>query len=288
MSFKEKIQSGGFVVTTEIGPPKGVNVNPSIAEAAKLKGRVDAFNVTDLQGSVMRLGSLAESRLILDSGMEPIYQITCRDRNRLALQSDLLGAHALGIRNVLAMTGDHPALGDHPDAKPVYDFDSVSLIECVKKLNDGIDYAGHKLDGPTDYFVGAVVNPGADPLEPEIIKMEKKIGAGARFFQTQAVFDLQIFEKFMGAIRHLNIPVIAGIVLLKSAGMAEYLNKNVPGVNVPPGLIDRMRNAGDKKHEAIEIASGFISLLKRMASGVHIMPIGWYDAVPMILDKVNL
>ncbi|MCM8771353.1 MAG: methylenetetrahydrofolate reductase, partial [Candidatus Omnitrophica bacterium] len=238
---------------------------------------------------VMRLGSLAVCALLKQKGFEPIYQLTCRDRNRLALQSDLLSAAALGIENVLILTGDHPTLGDHPEAKPVFDLDSVQLLEVARGLTQGLDMKGNKLEGtPPKFCLGAVVNPGADPLEPQIIKMEKKIAAGAEFFQTQAVYDIRVFENFLSKIKHLKTTILAGIVLLKSAAMARYMNKNVAGVCVPDNLIKEMEEAKDRVSKSIEIASRLIKELKPMCQGIHIMPIGWDKNVPLVLDASGL
>ena len=256
MTFKEKIQSGKFLVTSEIGPPKGSETVHLLEDAELIRNRVDAINVTDLQSSVMRLGSLAVCSLLKQKGFEPIFQLTCRDRNRLALQSDLLSATALGIENILVLTGDHPKLGDHPDAKPVFDLDSVQLLQVAKKLQAGFDMKDNKLNGsPPKFCLGAVVNPGADPLEPQILKMEKKIEAGAEFFQTQAIYDIKLFENFLNKIKHLKTTILAGIVLLKSAGMAKYMNENVAGVNVPQDLIDEMASASkeDRGKKSVEI-----------------------------------
>ena len=289
MTFKEKIQSGKFLVTSEIGPPKGIETKTILEDAELVRGRVDAINVTDLQSSVMRLGSLAVCSLLRQKEFEPIFQITCRDRNRLALQSDILSAAALGIENILALTGDHPTLGDHPEAKPVFDLDSVQLLEVIKKLQEGFDMKGNKLEGTLPKFcAGAVVNPGADPIEPQILKMEKKIEAGAEFFQTQAVYDIKVFENFLSKIRHLKTTILAGIVLLKSAGMAKYMNKNVAGVFVPDNLIKEMEEAKEKSAKSIEIAARLIKELKPMCQGIHIMPIGWDKKVPLVLDAAGL
>lgn len=289
MTFKEKIHSAKFLVTSEIGPPKGIETAKLLADAELVRGRVDAINVTDLQSSVMRLGSLAVCSLLKQKGFEPIFQITCRDRNRLALQSDVLSAAALGIENILALTGDHPKLGDHPDAKPVFDLDSVQLLEVINRLQEGTDMKGNKLEGRLPKFcLGAVVNPGADPLEPQIIKMEKKIAAGAEFFQTQAIYDLKIFENFLAKTRHLKTTILAGIVLLKSAGMARYMNKNVAGVFVPDNLIKEMEETKDKVVKSVEIASRLVKALKPFCQGVHIMPIGWDKLVPQVLDASGL
>jgi len=290
MGFREKVEAGKFVITGEIGPPKGVDVDFVFEDARLIKDRVDAVNVTDLQSSVMRIGSLAICHLLKDIEIDPIYQLTCRDRNRLALQSDLLSAYVLGIRNVLSLTGDHPLVGDHPDAKPVFDLDAVTLLQTIEKLNSGVDLVGNELKGKPDFFAGAVVNPGADPIEPEIIKMEKKIEAGAKFFQTQPVYEVEKFAEFMKSVKHLKVPVIAGIVLLKSAGMAKYMNENVPGVFVPQGLIDEMKAVGkeDRPKKSIEIAANIIKDLKSLAGGIHVMPLGWDKYVPAVLDAGGL
>lgn len=289
MTFKEKLQSGKFLVTSEIGPPKGIETKIILEDAELIRGRVDAYNVTDLQSSVMRLGSLAVCFLLKQKGLEPIFQVTCRDRNRLALQSDILSASALGIENILILTGDHPALGDHPQAKAVFDLDSVQLLEVVKKLEAGTDMVGNKLEGAFPKFCkGAVVNPGADPLEPQIMKMEKKIEAGAEFFQTQAVYDIKQFEYFLSKIKHLKTTIMAGIVLLKSAGMAKYMNENVAGITVPDELIKKMQETKDKSATSIEIAANLIKQLKPMCQGVHIMSIGWDKKVPLVLDAAGL
>lgn len=290
MNFSEKLKSGKFLITSEIGPPKGVNIGKSLDEAELLKGKVDGFNVTDLQSSVMRLGSLAVCHLLAERDLEPIFQITCRDRNRLALQSDLISAYVLGIENVLCLTGDHNVLGDHPQSKPVFDLDSVSLLKAANTLREGKDMVGNELDGSPDFCLGAVTNPGADPLEPQIMKMELKAEAGAQFFQTQAVYDIKNFEQFIRATEHIKVPIMAGIVLLKSAGMARFMNANVAGVFVPEDLIKIMAAAPKKERpkKSIEIAASLIKELKEMCQGIHIMSLGWDRYVPDILEKAEL
>ena len=289
MTFKEKLSAGKFLVTSEIGPPKGIETAKLLEDAELIRGRVDAINVTDLQSSVMRLGSLAVCSQLVQKGFEPVLQVTCRDRNRLALQSDLLSAASLGIQNVLILTGDHPTLGDHPEAKPVFDLDSVQLLQVAKNLELGQDMKGNKLDGrPPKFCLGAVVNPGADPLEPQIMKMEKKIAAGAEFFQTQAIYDIKVFENFLSKIKHLKTTILGGIVLLKSAGMARYMNKFVAGVFVPDNLIKEMEETKDKAAKSVEIAARIIKELKPMCQGIHIMPIGWDKVVPSVLDASGL
>jgi methylenetetrahydrofolate reductase (NADPH) len=288
MTFKEKIKSGKFLVTSEVGPPKGIETAKILEEAQLIRDRVDAINVTDLQSSVMRLGSLAVCSLLKKGGFEPIYQVTCRDRNRLALQSDILSAAALGIENLLVLTGDHPALGDHPEAKPVFDVDSVQLLQIVQRLQHGEDMKGNKLEGKSPRFcVGAVVNPGADPLQPQIIKMEKKLEAGVDFFQTQAVYDIKVFEQFLAKTKYLKTTILAGVVVLKSAKMARYMNENVAGVSVPAHLIREIEEAGDKTEASVEISARLISSLKPLCQGVHIMPIGWNKLLPRILDAAG-
>jgi 5,10-methylenetetrahydrofolate reductase len=259
-----------------------------LADAELIRGRVDAINVTDLQSSVMRLGSLAVCHLLREKGLEPIFQVTCRDRNRLALQADLLSASVLGIKNVLALTGDYASLGDHPQAKPVFDLDSVNLLKVIKTLEGGTDMVGNALQGAPKFCVGAVVNPGGNPVEAQVFKMEKKIQAGATFFQTQAVYDVGDFEKFMKRVVPFKVPVLAGIILLKSAGMARFMNKNVAGVFVPEPLIQKMAKAEDRVKTSIEIGAELIRNLKGMCQGVHIMPIGWENKVPALLDAAKL
>lgn len=288
MNLVEVFQSGKFALTSEIGPPKGVDIEEMLLDAELLRGRVDGINVTDQQSSVMRLGSLAVCHLLKKKELEPVFQITCRDRNRIALQSDLLNAYVLGIENVICLTGDYVSLGDHPQAKPVFDLDSVTLLQAAKKLEEGSDLSGKELKGAPKFCLGAVVTPAADPLEPQIIKMEKKVKAGAQFFQTQAVYEPKRFEEFMKQVKHLNVPVMVGIVLLKSAGMARFMNKNVAGVYVPDNLIEEMEGTDNKVKKSIEIAARLIKEMKPLCQGVHIMPIGWEKKVPAVLDAAGL
>jgi methylenetetrahydrofolate reductase (NADPH) len=288
MKLTELFQQGKFVITSENGPPKGTDVTEMLENAELMRGRVDAMNITDEQSSVMRLGSLAACSLLKQRGVEPIYQVTCRDRNRIALQSDLLSAAVLGIENVLCLTGDYVGMGDHPDAKPVFDLDSVSLLETVRRLQNGHDLADEELKGRPSFCVGAVVAPAADPVEPQIIKMEKKVKAGAQFFQTQAVYDPNAFESFMNQVKHLNVAVMVGIVLLRSAGMARFMNKNVAGIHVPDALIEEMDKAEDRTKKGVEIAGRLIREMKGMCQGVHVMAIGAEKLVPAILDAAGV
>lgn len=288
--LKDKLQRGEFVVTGEIGPPKGVDLDTCLKDAELIKPHVTAINVTDLQSAVMKIGSMAVSAKLIQNGIEPVYQLTCRDRNRLALQSDLISAWALGIQNVLCITGDHPVLGDHAEAKPVYDLDSVQLIKAASGLNNGYDLAGHELESRPDLFIGAVVTPGADPVEPQIIKMKKKINAGAKFFQTQAVYDAEKFKQFMEQVKPFGVPVIAGLVLLKSAAMAKYMNANVAGITVPDSIIEEMETTPkeDRKKKSAEITARIIKEIKPYCQGVHIMPLGLDALVPDVLKEAEL
>ncbi|MFH1995719.1 MAG: methylenetetrahydrofolate reductase [Candidatus Omnitrophota bacterium] len=290
MKLCEKIEQKKFIITSEIAPPKGTNVEELIHELEPLKGMVDAINVTDQQSSVMKTGSLATCHLLKKSGFEPVFQLTCRDRNRIALQSDLLSASVLGVENVLLLTGDHQKLGDHPDAKGVFDLDSVTLIQAAKGLQDGKDMKGNALAGAPKFCIGAVVNPGADPIEPEIIKMEKKIASGAQFFQTQAVYDIGLFMNFLEASKHLKTTVLAGIVMLKSAGMAKYMNENVAGVIVPDNLIQEMKDAPkeERPKKSVEITIRLVKELKDLCQGIHIMSLGWDKHIPDILKGAGL
>jgi len=291
MSLQSVLESGKFAITAEIGPLKGTDTTEIKEVAELLHGRVTAANVTDQQSAVMRLGSMATCHLIKDHGLEPVLQMTCRDRNRIALQSDLLSAWVLGIRNVLSITGDLPSLGDHPQAIAVYDLDSVQLLWVISRLNQGFDMVGNELKGKTDFFPGAVVNPGANTeasFELQLFKMEKKIKAGAKFFQTQAVYEPDKFAKFMKRVEGFGVPILAGIIPLKSVGMARFMNKNVAGVFVPEETIQKMAAAKDKTQAGVDIAAGLIKDLKDICQGVHIMAIGWERKVPQILDAAGL
>lgn len=288
--LKKSIAAGKFVVTAEVGPPKGTDVSHLLEMAELVRNHVDAINVTDQQSSVMTLGSLVVCHMLHQRGIEPVFQVTCRDRNRIALQSDLLGAAALGIENVLCLTGDYVTLGDHPRAKPVFDLDSVTLLRAVGALQEGHDLAGKPLNGVPTLFPGAVVSPGSKPLGPQIAKMEKKVAAGAKFFQTQAVYDPALLEAFVRQVEHLNVPILVGIILLKSAGMARFMNSNVAGVNVPDELVQEIGGAAkpDRPAKAVEIAARLIREMKGMCQGVHVMTLGWERYVPQLLEEAGL
>ncbi len=296
-NLQAQLEAGEFIVSGEIGPPKGVNVENCLHEAEEyLKGKVVAVNVTDIQTAVMRLGSMAVSHMLVDRGIEPIFQMVCRDRNRLALQSDLLSAYSLGIRNVLALTGDHQAMGDHPQAKGVFDLDSVGLLQAMVTLEEGSDMGAdmkgnpNKLDGAPKFFKGCCTTPCADDIEPQIIKLEKKVAAGAQFVQTQAVYDPASFEKFMKKIEHIKVPVLLGIVMLKTAGMAKYMNRGVPGVQVPDAIIQRMADCAkeDREKVSVEICGELIRDMKDMCQGAHLMTLGWDHCVPAIVEQAGL
>jgi len=288
MSLREALKNGKFAVTAEIGPAKGVDVTEFLENGELLKGRVDAVNITDQQSAVMRLGSLAGCCLLKERGVEPVFQMTCRDRNRIALQSDLLNAYVLGIENVLCLTGDYVTLGDHPQAKPVFDLDSVSLLQAARELEQGRDLAGKELKGSPKFLLGACVTPGADPVEPQLIKMGKKVKAGAEFFQTQAIYEPKKFEAFMQEAKKFGVPVMVGIVLLRSAAMARFMNKNVAGIHVPDELIEEMDEAENKAQKSIEIAARLIDEMKDVCQGAHIMAIGLESRVPAVLDAAGL
>ena len=291
-SFKDALKSGKFVVTSEVAPPKGTNMDKMIHHIEILKDKVDAMNVTDHQSSVMRFPSLGGALLVKEGGGEPILQMTCRDRNRLALQADLLFAASRGVNNVLCLTGDSVILGDHKEAKSVFDLDSSQLLETIRGLEKGKDLGGNELDGGVSFCAGAIVTPEANPIEPQLIKFEKKIEAGAEFIQTQAVYDLDNFKEFMSYARQFPVKILAGVILLTSAPMARFMNKNVAGVFVPQDLIDKMADApkGRKLDKGIEIAGRMIKRIRdeKMCDGVHIMAIGKEELVPDIMSAAGI
>jgi 5,10-methylenetetrahydrofolate reductase len=282
----DKLRSGKFVVTAELFPPKGVEVADLLRRADIIGPLMDAINITDNQRASMRLGSLAISRLLKEKGYEPILQMTCRDRNRLALQSDLLSAYVLGIENVLILSGDHNQIGEYKDAKAVYDLDPVQLLKAARGLETGVDMAGKKLKGSPKFCLGAVVNPTASPIELQIIMMEKKINAGAEFFQTQPVFDVKAYSEFSDKIDGLNTRVLPGVILIKSVEFIKFL-MSMPGVNIPENIVKRMEGSADPLKEGIKICAETITELKKFSDGVHIMAIGMEEYIPEILSKVN-
>ncbi len=289
MSLFTLLQSKKFVITTELNPPKGTELAPLLERAESLRGVVDAFNLTDSHTARMSMSPIAAAHLLVDRGFEPILQITCRDRNRIALQADVLAAAALGIRNIVTMTGDHPGGGDHPDAKPVFDIDSTALLQSLTGLQAGSDMSGAELRGAPELLVGAVVNPGADDLDREIGRMEEKIEAGAAFFQTQAVYDPGDFERFMRRVEGYGVPILAGCIMLKSGNMARNFNANVPGITVPDGIISRMDSAASsantRRRASAEITAEIIRDIRPMCQGAHIMAIGWESLIPSVIEN---
>ena len=292
MKITELFERGEFVVSAEVGPPKGFHVEHLLEEAKTYLSDITAVNVTDNQSSVMRLGSLAMCKALKDEGLTPIYQLTCRDRNRIALQSDLLSAAMFGIENLLLLTGDHTKLGDHPQAKPVFDLDSVSLIHAVTKLEEGVDLGGNELIGePPKFAKGAVVSPCSDSVDAQLAKMERKVMAGADYFQTQAVFEPEKFIKFMEKAKQFGKPVQVGIIIPKSVGMCRFMNNNVAGVHVPDEMIEELKKDKEKTKAGItgvEIAARIIKECKPYCQGVHIMAMGWESKVPSLLEQAGL
>ena len=292
MRITELFDNGEFVVTAEVGPPKGYHLEHVVAEAKEYLSGITAVNVTDNQSSVMRTSTLATCALMKNAGLTPIYQATCRDRNRLALQSDLLGAAALGIENILCLTGDHTKMGDHPGAKPVFDLDSVSLLYAASQLEKGVDLAGNPLVGePPKFAKGAVVSPISDSVDAQLAKMERKVMAGADYFQTQAVFEPEKFIKFMETAKQFGKPVQLGVIIPKSAGMAKFMNRNVAGVHVPDHMIEAL--AADKERAkagitGVEIAAQIIKECRPYCQGVHIMALGWESKVPDLLKLAGI
>lgn len=288
MSLRSKLDSNQFVITAELSPPKGPDVSELIQKAKWIQGSVDAANLTDNNRAIMCMSALAAAVLVMREGIEPILQFTCRDKNRMAIQSDLLGAHALGVRNVLGLTGDPVRVGDHPDAKEVHDIDSLHLLKAMKDLNNGVNIAGKEVNGKTDFFIAGAANPGAKDIALEISKFSKKVESGANFFQTQGIFIVESFVKFMELVRPFSPKVIAGIILLKSAKMARFLNEKVPGVKVPDEYIEVLEKASDPIEAGIQIAARTIKELQGIASGVHLMCIGREDLIPRIVKAANL
>ena len=292
MRITELFDQGQFVVTAEVGPPKGIHVDHLVEEAKTYLSGITAVNVTDNQSSVMRMGSLPACVALKNGGLTPILQLTCRDRNRIALQSELLGAAMLGIDNILCLTGDHTTMGDHPGAKPVFDLDSVSLLHTASQLEKGLDLSGNELVGEAPKFAkGAVVSPCSDSLDAQLAKMERKVMAGADYFQTQAVFEPEKFIAFAEKARQFGKPVQLGVIIPKNAGMCKFMNRNVAGVHVPQEMIDAL--AADKERAkagitGVEIAARIIRECRPYCQGVHIMALGWEAKVPALLEMAGI
>lgn len=287
--LSDVLNRGTFAVTVEYNPPKGTNISAVLENAKQLVGRVHGVNITDNTAAVVRAGSLPVCRLLYELGHDPVMQLTCRDRNRIAMQSDLMGAHMLGIRNILCLTGDYPTVGDHKEAKPVYDLDSVQVMQLVQGLNNGKDMMGNKLDGSTAFTIGAAVTPEADLVGPVLAKFEVKVKAGAQFFQTQAVYNPEVFAGFMKQVRRFNVKVLAGILVLRNHKMAEFMNANIPGMSVPQEMIDELKAAGDRAEDVgVDIAVRSIKAVRPHCDGVHIMAIKATHRLAEIITKAEL
>ncbi|MGQ9622197.1 MAG: methylenetetrahydrofolate reductase [Candidatus Caldatribacteriaceae bacterium] len=289
------LERGEFVVTAEVGPPKGADRESIEKKCAQIAGFVDAVNVTDNQTAIVRLSSFASCLIAHSMGLEPVMQMTCRDRNRIALESDFLGACALGIENFLCLTGDHQSLGNHPQAKSVFDIDSVQLLSIFRTLRDeGVFPNGEKLKGRVVAFLGAGENPFGDPMEFRVYRLMKKIKAGAQFIQTQAVFDLEAFARFMEEVRRLHLhekaAILAGVIPLKSYQALRYMKEEVPGMVIPREVEERMKGARDPKEEGIRLCVETIGTLRSMQGvrGVHIMAVAWESVVPDIVREAGL
>ncbi len=287
-SFAESLSNGRFLVTAELNPPKGTDLSDILKKADSLRGWIDAFNLTDSASAIMTMAPLGAAAALVQQGFEPIVQVTGRDRNRIALQGDLLAGASLGVNTILCMGGDPPGAGDHPDAKGVFDLDTIALLTAAKSMNNGTDYMGKELKGSPQYCIGAVANPGAQDLDKEIARMADKVESGTEFFQTQAVYEPEVFAKFMDRAKTFGKPVLAGFIILKSGNMARRLNETLPGVSVPEALIKEMDDAEDKSAKSIEIGGRIISEIKDMCQGVHVMAIGWESRIPAMLQAAGL
>jgi methylenetetrahydrofolate reductase (NADPH) len=294
-NLEKLLKRGEFVVTSELGPPRGASREVVEKKAEILKGYADAFNLTDCQTAMVRLSSIAAGTILVNMGMEPIIQMTCRDRNRIAIQSDILGAAALGMKNLLCLTGDHQCFGDHPDAKGVFDIDSIQLLDIVRQMRDEKKFqSGEDIKVEPRLFLGAAENPFADPFKYRAIRLAKKIRAGTDFIQTQIIYNIEKFEEWMGLVRdmglHKKVFILAGVTPIRSLGMAKYMKKNVPGMDVPDEIIKRLEGAEKKKAEGINICLDIIERVRKIegVAGVHIMAIEWEDIVPEIVERAGL
>jgi methylenetetrahydrofolate reductase (NADPH) len=297
-NLQRVFESGKFAVTGEIGPPKGADPAEMIKLAREIKGAADAYNLTDNQTAIVRLSSIGSAVIIMKEGLEPVIQMTCRDRNRIALQSDLLGASAIGVRNVLCLTGDHQIFGNEKSAKGVFDLDSVTLLNTFRKMRDEKkQLSGEELDAPPQIFLGAAENPFGTPYDFRALRLQKKVNAGAQFIQTQAIFDIEWFERFMAEVRkmglHDRVHIMGGVLPCKSLGAARYMKNKVPGMKVPDSIITRMKNAKDKGQEKEEGLRICVELIERLKSiegvhGVHIMAVMWEEKVPYLAKEAGL
>jgi 5,10-methylenetetrahydrofolate reductase len=288
MSLKEQLASGKFVVIAELQPPKGNRVSELMEHAEHLRSRVDAVSVPDLQNAIMRLGSLSVCMLLKGKGIDPIFNLSCRHRNRLALQSDLLNASALGLENILTLRGEDPALGDHYDAKAVLDLDLLGLLEAAKRLREGFDLMGHELNGQPTFCLGTQINVGTLGRGLDLDDVEKKVHLGVDFFLTNSIFDPNLFKAFAEKVSPFKVPIIAGITLLKSVGMARYISQHVEGTSIPEPIIDRLMKSSDKQKASIEIAGDLIKAIRPFCQGIHLIPIGWENQIPAVLNQGGL
>ncbi len=294
-NLEKVINSGNFVVTGELGPPKSSDITQLKHHAEEMKNHVDAYNITDNQTAIVRTSSIACGATLVQMGLEPIIQITVRDRNRICIQGDVLGAHALGIKNILCLSGDHQSFGNEQGSKGVYDIDSMQLLKGLQEMRDENHFiGGDELEAPISYYLGAVANPFADPFEYRVDRLEKKINAGASFIQTQCIFDLDRFERWMEAVRerglHKKVAIMGGVTPIKSLGAARYMKNNVSGITIPDELIDRLKGAEKKKEEGLNICIETIQRLQEIegVAGVHIMAIAWEEIVPEIVERSGL
>ncbi len=294
-NLEKVINSGNFAVTGELGPPKSADIETLKHHAEEMRHYVDAYNITDNQTAIVRTSSIACGAVLVQMGLEPIIQITVRDRNRVCIQSDVLGASALGIKNVLCLSGDHQQFGNEPGAKGVYDIDSMQLIKGLKDMrDDGVFMGGEELEAPVSYYLGAVENPFADPFEYRVDRLEKKVNAGVSFIQTQCIFDLERFKKWMELVRerglHKKVAILGGVTPIKSLGAARYMKNNVSGITIPDEVIDRIKGAEKKKEEGLKIAIETIEQLKEIegVAGAHVMAIAWEEKVPEIVERAGL
>ncbi|MBN2414303.1 methylenetetrahydrofolate reductase [bacterium] len=294
MTLAEKIDRGEFVVTAELGPPQSSNGDVIRRKAAHFRRGIDGVNITDNQTAIVRLSSISAAVICRQEGLEPIIQMTCRDRNRIAVQSDLLGAAALGIGNVLCLSGDFTSFGNHPEARPVFDMDSIQLIAAVKGMTEGRFLSGDPIKTPPSFLIGGAANPFAEPLDARIHRLEKKIDAGAAFIQTQPVFDLEYFFRWLERVRERDLDrraaIIAGVMPVKSAAALRYMQDNVPGMRIHPDVIARMEAADHPEETGVREAVETIRALRRTEGirGVHLMPLNWESVTPVLLDAAGL
>ena len=293
-NLEQVLAAGNFAVTAELGPPKSADPQVIADKAALLKGSADAVNITDNQTAIARMCSMAAARLVIDQGLEPIMQMTCRDRNRLAIQADILGAAALGVKNLLCLTGDHQSFGNHPEALGVFDLDSITLIRMIKDMREGKFQNGEEISVPPQLYIGAAANPYADPFPFRAERLAKKVEAGIDFVQTQIIYNVDKFEEFMHQCRELGVTercrILAGVAPLKSAGMAKYMKNRVAGMDVPQEVVDRMSTAEDAQSEGIDVCVEIINQVRGIdgVAGVHIMAVEWEAAVKEILARASL